>query len=201
MVSNKAIKGVIFDFDGTLFDLEVDWRLLNKTLNEKFGIKSLTNPFPDNIKNDVIDAIGVFEKKGIEQGVSLVDSQDVLEKLSKEYIIAVTSRNNRATVKDGLKKMGFKKPIEVVGREDVTLPKPHPEALKLTLDKIGLQPGQVVVVGDTTHDLEAAKILGIICIIVKNQKLAFQPKGADFYIDSLAGLPQLMTSLNNERNR
>lgn len=199
MVIHKTIKGVIFDFDGTLFDLAVDWQSLNKTLADEFGVDSLatTGSFPTDVKQEIIELIGEFEAEGVERGVPLPGASDVLLSLAGKYGIAITSRNNRATIQKGLEKIGFNGRHEVVAREDVIVPKPDPEALQQTLQKMDLSPKEVLVVGDTTHDLEAAKALGIICVIVSNHKLVFQPKGADYYIDSLTGLLNIVETINS----
>jgi pyrophosphatase PpaX len=48
----------------------------------------------------------------------------------------------------------------VIGLEDVTHPKPHPQCIHLALDKIGAKAGNTLVVGDTTADIEASKAAG-----------------------------------------
>ena len=41
----------------------------------------------------------------------------------------------------------------------------------------------VVVVGDTFHDVDAARAAGARCVVVANERLARAPTGADHYIE------------------
>ncbi|MFE9172400.1 HAD family hydrolase [Streptomyces kebangsaanensis] len=54
----------------------------------------------------------------------------------------------------------------LVGADDVTRPKPHPESGQAVLDRCGAEPEQAVMVGDTTHDLLMAQAAGIRSIAV-----------------------------------
>jgi len=54
----------------------------------------------------------------------------------------------------------------VVGADQVTHPKPHPETGLMILEKFGVPAGDAVMVGDTTHDLLMAKAAGVRAIAV-----------------------------------
>ncbi|MHB9863797.1 HAD-IA family hydrolase [Streptomyces sp. YIM S03343] len=54
----------------------------------------------------------------------------------------------------------------LIGADDVTHPKPHPEPGLTVLDLLGALPGQAVMVGDTTHDLKMAHAAGIRSVAV-----------------------------------
>jgi len=190
----KNIKGIIFDFDGTIFDLAINWQGLNNELHQKYNTNSLDqlNNLSDTERREVIDKIGAAENLGVEQGHPKPDALATLNVLSTKLAVAVASRNNRETVKAGLDKIGFRKNMLIVGREDVESPKPHPEALQLALEGLGLEPSETIVVGDTSHDVEAAHAAGMKCVIVYNDKLTFTPKDADFYIKSLVQLHEII---------
>ena len=49
----------------------------------------------------------------------------------------------------------------IVGREDVTRRKPHPEVILRCLAELGLEPGDAVYVGDSRIDIEAGKAAGL----------------------------------------
>ena len=48
----------------------------------------------------------------------------------------------------------------VVGLEDVTNPKPHPETIELALSHLGIRPNEALVVGDSAADIAAAQAAG-----------------------------------------
>ena len=48
----------------------------------------------------------------------------------------------------------------VVGLEDVSEPKPHPEGVLRALEQLGVEPERALMVGDSVADIEAAKAAG-----------------------------------------
>ncbi|VUT14800.1 phosphoglycolate phosphatase [Klebsiella pasteurii] len=48
----------------------------------------------------------------------------------------------------------------VIGGDDVKNKKPHPEPLLLVAEKLGLAPGELLFVGDSRNDIQAAKAAG-----------------------------------------
>lgn len=53
-----------------------------------------------------------------------------------------------------------------IGPEDVTHPKPHPEALEVSLARLGVQADEMVFVGDMHFDVLAARRAGVRCLCV-----------------------------------
>lgn len=197
----KSLRAIIFDFDGTLFHLDVDWKNLNQILDIQFGPDTLTDMSgltPEQY-DQALDSILKAELAGVDNGEPAQGALETLNIVAREYELAVTSRNTREAVMAGLNKIGLSKPPVVVAKQDVTKLKPHPESLELTLTKLSVKAEQAVLVGDTYHDINAAHAAGIPCIIVKNKNLAYEPPEADYYVDSLADLPGLLESLKEER--
>ncbi len=54
----------------------------------------------------------------------------------------------------------------VIGADQVTNPKPHPEMGELILSKLGVDPAHAIMVGDTTHDLQMAAAAGLRSVAV-----------------------------------
>jgi phosphoglycolate phosphatase len=52
----------------------------------------------------------------------------------------------------------------VTGADQVSRPKPDPEMGWLVLDRLGVDPADAVMVGDTTHDVLMARAAGMPCI-------------------------------------
>lgn len=80
-----------------------------------------------------------------------------------------------------------------IGPDDVTHPKPHPEAILKSLDRLGVAPEQAVVVGDTSFDVLAARAAGVRCLCVttgyntRQELLALNPEAV---FDSLSELTE-----------
>jgi phosphoglycolate phosphatase len=54
----------------------------------------------------------------------------------------------------------------VVGADQVTHPKPHPEMAQSIMRTFGVSPERAVMVGDTTHDLLMAQAAGMPSVAV-----------------------------------
>lgn len=72
----------------------------------------------------------------------------------------VTSKN-RGGAQRGLRLCGIEALMDViVGADDVTYPKPHPEPVLRAMGLLGADPGATVYVGDSTHDMESGRAAG-----------------------------------------
>jgi phosphoglycolate phosphatase len=83
----------------------------------------------------------------------------------------------------------------VIGAEDVSRGKPHPEGIFHALDYFGLEPYEVVMVGDTTADVEAGKRIGAWTVAVDGSDCAeaiFQAR-PDFFVKNLGELVPLLS--------
>lgn len=189
MAIRQNIKAALFDFDGTLFYMNVDWGRVKADL-DKIGAKDINtiSSLPRHIKDRALEILETAEKEGIEKGKIAHGALEVLNRLSKTHKLAVISRNIHQTLRSGIEKIGYKGEIVVIGRDDVAKLKPDPEGVSAALFKLSVQPEEAVYVGDTTHDVEAAKIAGMHSIIVDNPHNAFRPENADEYIASLSDL-------------
>lgn len=76
--------------------------------------------------------------------------------------------------------------------------KPAPGMIHAFVREIGCSPGQVALVGDSLHDLEAARAAGAVAIAVLSgpARRAVLDPHADHVIGSIADLPALVVRLN-----
>jgi pyrophosphatase PpaX len=62
----------------------------------------------------------------------------------------------------GLKRAAIEDQFDaVVGSDDVTHPKPHPEPVLKALDMLGAAAAQAVFIGDSRHDMECGRAAGV----------------------------------------
>lgn len=78
----------------------------------------------------------------------------------------------------------------VVSAQDVTRPKPHPEAFRRILEHFGLKPQQAIYIGDSRVDEEFAARAGVPLVAYRNPELT-----AAYYLDSFATGPDLIKDL------
>ena len=73
----------------------------------------------------------------------------------------VTSKMRSGAVR-GLRIAGLEDAFDViVGSDEVTHPKPHPEPVLLALERLGATPESAVFIGDSRHDLECGRAAGV----------------------------------------
>ncbi|MFE4055271.1 HAD-IA family hydrolase [Streptomyces sp. NPDC059096] len=82
-------------------------------------------------------------------------------------VVTVATSKFHASAEALLTAAGLRDHItELVGADDVTHPKPHPESGLLILGRLGARPEHAVMVGDTTHDLNMAAAAGLASVAV-----------------------------------
>lgn len=79
----------------------------------------------------------------------------------------------------------------VVSAQDVTRPKPHPEAFGRILQHFGLEPQEAIYIGDSRVDEEFAANAGVPFVGYRNPEL-----NAAYYLDSFAQGPDLIRNLS-----
>lgn len=73
----------------------------------------------------------------------------------------VTSKMRGGALK-GLRLVGIETAFDVVvGSDEVTHPKPHPEPVLLALERLGRAPADAVFIGDSRHDIECGRAAGV----------------------------------------
>lgn len=168
----ENIELIIFDFDGTIIDLEVDWNQLKEKLHQ-YAIKEYNydcsfNPLDENlllIKNklginaysNLINMVADAEIKGIKKNKK---KQEIVELIKKQHAQdkAIFSSNTRKAIESTLELLGLSPFFScIVGKEDVSNPKPSPEGLKKILAFYGISNKDALFIGNTNADKEAGR--------------------------------------------
>jgi HAD superfamily hydrolase (TIGR01509 family) len=97
-------------------------------------------------------------------------SRELLERMREaELRMVVASASKREEMEEMLEIAGI---ADVVGTatsgSDVEEPKPQPDIILAALGKIGLPPGEVLLLGDTPYDIESARKAGVAAVIVES---------------------------------
>lgn len=188
------IKGVLFDFDGTIVESEESRFLaINKTL-ESFNVEIIrkewnneykkmnTTPIFQNLidKNNInANAIDLYHKSHILRreiikvcGVNIVkDFMKFYEFLkSKKIEMIICSGGKRSFVENLLNHI--KLDMDFLGREDYNEVKPKPDAFLKGLEKLGLQKNEVLVFDDTFNGVKSAVDGGFKNIIAINSTMS-----------------------------
>jgi len=177
------IKMVIFDFDGTIVPLEVDWESVKKELSTYFEsaydyesnftplyqeIDRVNDLFGRKAREEAVAIIEKHESAGIEQLQFIPKAVRLIESLKdKGTKLAIFSSNTRKVVEEILRKIDKLDSFEVIVTiEDVSKNKPDPEGLHKILRTCKVSRSEALFIGDGQRDLEAGKRARVntICI-------------------------------------
>ncbi len=174
---DAKVRLVIYDFDGTLADLEVDWTNLITQVWEDFLVPAgidRTDELVYHVMERNREQLGpIFDQlcqlfASVEMAAPYEPHKEVIAEMRQAWNagvrVAIFSSNSRNVLSRFLGENSLEgKVVPVVAFEDVDRHKPHPEGLRLILDHHGLlsQPELALFIGDSSHDEEAAKAMGV----------------------------------------
>lgn len=196
-IAGNKVRLVVFDFDGTLFDLEVNWR----DLRERLGLgehDSIGDYIADNRGDE--DVLSVLSSCELDAAGSRVIDKPIADTLKSIHDngvdIAILSRNCKEVIKGVLDRSGLGFDIYTISRDDVSKDKPDPEGMENILKHFSVDDrGSVFMVGDTYHDVQLAANSGVKSVIVRNDKINYAPEGADIYIDEVSEMSAIVESI------
>jgi HAD superfamily hydrolase (TIGR01509 family) len=176
------VHALIYDFDGTLFHLPVDYPAVRRELGlpAEAKIGPLLQRWLDEDDQARLAVYTRHERAAVPAGELLPGARECLSAPGNK---AILTRNSRLAVLDALGELAGG--VLVVGREDVRRLKPDPEGVRRVLAHFGVGAEQAALIGDTYHDVQAARAAGVYSVIVRNPRLAYAPEGADRYLDAL----------------
>ena len=175
-------KAIVFDLDGTIVKLNVNWRNLRNILSDRYynlyGTRYVFQTVTDSLikvleKEDenefanFLNIIEEFELKNIENSKYLEETVFFINNLEEFNVqndtnLAVLSLNMRKTIIAALKGANlFEKIDYVLGREDLKRWKPDPAGLLKIQDHFKLNSEELIYFGDLQKDVDTGKNAGI----------------------------------------
>ena len=82
------------------------------------------------------------------------------------YLLGVATGKSRAGLDRALAQHGVGSFFAATRCADEGFAKPHPDMLLRLMDRVGVSPGDTLMIGDTTHDLELARNAGVAALAV-----------------------------------
>jgi HAD superfamily hydrolase (TIGR01549 family) len=185
----KAIKAIVWDLDGTLIDFKIDYiRSRNKAIEilKNYNVSQEILTVKSSILENINQAKKFFEKAGfsekkikkilteIDKEIIKIEREAALEaKLitgidrvlefakSRNLKQAIFTFNTKKNTLISLKKAKISQFFDfIVGRDNIDNLKPHPDHLYHICEKLNVNPDEVLVIGDTDRDIEAAINVG-----------------------------------------
>ncbi len=216
---------MLFDLDGTLvefkFDVKASRRAMIEWLRQQgFDISGLTENTRtqsiidiaalqwktrgrsekgfEAIRESLSDILDEFEFNAFGEAKPHSGALQTLEALKHCNILeAIITNSGRKPVDSILDRFGFSKYVDlVITRNEVRSLKPNPEGLIKAINILHLKTNEVVYVGDSIIDIEAAKNAGITSIAVSNgmySQEALARFGADYLVNGVEDITGIVT--------
>jgi pyrophosphatase PpaX len=90
----------------------------------------------------------------------------------------------------------------VVGADSTARAKPHPDPVLLALERLGRAPAEAVLVGDSSHDVAAARAAGVAAVAVlwgACDRASLAAAGAELFASEVGELPGLVRAVDAAR--
>jgi HAD superfamily hydrolase (TIGR01509 family) len=171
---NRKIKGILFDWDGTLtrpgaIDFEAIKREMGCPPDQL--ILEFLDAQPARFKGRLMAVLDRMEDQAAERSLPNTGVETCLTLLKKEgFLLGILTRNSLSSVSkafcqfDSIRMDDF---TAVVTRQSA-LPKPHPDGVLKGAALMGLSPSELCVVGDFRFDVMAGHAAGAATILLTN---------------------------------
>jgi HAD superfamily hydrolase (TIGR01509 family) len=186
-MAHKTIRGVVFDLDGVLINSTAWHRAAFEKVLKSFGIVDFDySSYAGCRTRDVIE--DVFRRAGLTASPEiiaetarektrlarsllhaekpLVDAcRPTLAKLALRYRLALATSGSRQSGQFFLHLVGCHEIFQsVLSGDEVVNAKPHPEIYLRTIERLGLEPFECVIVEDSISGIEAGHAAGAIVV-------------------------------------
>jgi phosphoglycolate phosphatase len=205
------LEAVIFDYDGTLVRLNIDFEAMRRDverrllghgveldqlkglyilemINKGTALISWMDPSEGtSFYHEAHELVREHEIRAAENGEMLPGTIDTLKRLKEQgFKVGIITRNCKAAVE--IVFPHIEQYCEVfIPRDDVKRVKPHPDHLAMVLEKLGVEnPSSCLMVGDHILDINAGKRMEMKTAGVltgKTTREQFIEAGADLVLD------------------
>jgi phosphoglycolate phosphatase len=217
----RDIRAVVFDFDGTLAVLNIDFSEMREQVFElmrKYGVneEKIEERYLLEIIDEVVQILSQkntstaetfyqeahqilheVELRAAEEGKLLPGVEAVLKSLRNGGLkVGIVTRNCEEAVRKVVPDIEAFCDV-FVPRDLIKRVKPHPEQLTSVLKALHVTGGETVMVGDHTIDIQAGKRVGMRTIGVltgRVKKEEFEKAGADYVLKDASEICSLLLS-------
>ena len=168
---------VVFDLDGTVVELPIDWETLWVNLAEELSQEGISTS--DLLSWELLESatkadkrstaesmISPVEVKGAHKSIRL-PLADAVESVSGP--VAICSLNCEDACRVALQRHGLLKHVDVIiGRDTLNVWKPNPKPLEYAIEQLGISRGGALFVGDSQRDAITARRANVEFIYVSD---------------------------------
>lgn len=183
----RRFRLLVFDWDGTLADSTA---IISNAIQQ--ACRDLELPAPAEADARFVIGLGLGDAlRHVAPGLPVADyprlseryryhylardpeiplfagAREMLDELdARGFLLAIATGKSRVGLTRALQQHGLADRFVASRCADEGFPKPHPDMLLTLMDRCGVAPGETLMIGDTTHDLELARNAGARALAV-----------------------------------
>lgn len=215
--NSKLLKAVLFDLDGTLIHsiehIIACWQhtvrtSLGKEMSREEILPTLGRALLESFEEvapgrslEMREVYRAYQKATHDSDITLVaKTHETLTKLHSDgYKLGVVTSKGIVVASEGLNLFNLLPYFDVlVTYEDTERHKPNPDPLLVGSQRLGIEPVNIMYVGDAVFDIQASKAAGMAAVGVTwgaGKREELEEAGADWVVDTMDELlPILSTS-------
>ncbi|OGP76124.1 MAG: hypothetical protein A2V86_02190 [Deltaproteobacteria bacterium RBG_16_49_23] len=205
----QNVRAVIFDFDGTLAVLNIDFSLMRErimalirrfgvdegTIKERYLLEMIDEVYPMLWKENASSAEEFYERahqilhevelRAADEGRLIPGAGETLRMLRQQGLkVGIITRNCEEAVRRVFPTIDEYCDV-FMSRDSVEKVKPHPDHLNSVLEALQVSGEEAVIVGDHTLDIQAGKRVGMKTIGVLTGRIKreeFNEAGANYIL-------------------
>ncbi len=209
----KQIKAIIFDFDGTLAKLNIDFLSIRDKISnlirqygidegrikEKYLLEIIDEVYGILLDENFSEADTFYktahkilydsEIEGARNGMLFPKVEETLKELrSKGFKIGIVTRNCEEAVRMVFTRIDDYCDI-FISRDSIKNVKPHPDHLAKVINTFGIKRQEAMMIGDHKIDIQAGHILGLMTVGVltgRTKVEEFEEAGADYILNDVS---------------
>jgi HAD superfamily hydrolase (TIGR01549 family) len=197
-----AVRGVIFDLDGTLIDSQLDFDQMRRDMQFAPGqlILETLELLPDGERKEQCrEILRGHEYRGAMGAMLMPGARDLVDELNRLRIPqAILTRNSREMTDLALRRLNLAF-AQVLTREDAP-PKPDPTGLYAICRAWNFDVSEVIFVGDFHFDIIAGRQANIATVLYAPGDLPDYSHEADFVVSHLFDVCQVLSELDQRIN-
>jgi phosphoglycolate phosphatase len=172
---------IVFDWDGTIIDSTGTIAECIQQAAAEMGLRvpdedqarhviglglhdSLRHAVPDLAASRYGDFVALYRKHFLarEDTMKLFPGiPELLSQLKERHVLAIATGKSRRGLDRSLDAGGLRQYFTASRCADESRPKPHPAMLMELMTELGKDKGEMLMIGDTSHDLEMANAAGV----------------------------------------
>jgi HAD superfamily hydrolase (TIGR01509 family) len=197
----KRIKGVLFDFDGTLtLPGALDFLSIKREIScpHEMPVLEFIEGQPAEKRGPLLEVLTHREALAAEQSEPNEGAERCLSELKRRGILfGIHTRNSLLSVQRALGKFRtvWAEDFRAIMTRDDSLPKPHPDGVVKASTRMGISVEELMVVGDYRYDIIAGCSAGACTVLLTNGKkpvLLLDDPEPDHVVDRLEEILDLL---------